>query len=476
MQLHIAALSLPLTLAVATAQAAWTEVFPTTIPTGRSGITGCSDLTGMLVFGGKNAAWLNQLYRFDALTGDWTNLAPTGTLPSGRNNYAAAYDLARGVLVVYGGNAGGTANANISGETWEWNSTTNTWANRTPAAPVYGTNTPPQLTVSRMVYDLGRGHSLLFGGQGNTTTAAVETNQTWTWDGATWTRLLPANSPPPRRSHVMAYNPRNGTSLVWGGVATTGGTVYRGDTWQWDGTNWTQIPTTTVPYANATYAASTLNGLVYDELRDRFVLTSGIYTGTLPTASDTYEFDGVDWTNRGPSNLPNGRYAQATAYVQGVAKTYQFGGYSYPLGGVYLNRTFQYQTSQAASFVLQPGGCAGAGSVPSLGAITQPWIGDNHQIEAIGTTPGAFNQVAYALTPTQISLAPFGFPACMAEINPMGWLWMPVDPVTSRPTAGIQLPTDPAFVGLVIYWQAVSLEPAGQLALSGRGDSTLGLR
>lgn len=126
--------------------------------------------------------------------------------------------------------------------------------------------------------------------------------------------------------------------------------------------------------------------------------------------------------------------------------------------------------------VAQSGGCAGMGTVPMLSAKTQPWIGDNHVLEALGTTAGAFDMLAFALTPTPVSLAPFGFPLCTAEINPLGSLCMPVNPASGRPEAGIMLPNDPSFTGLVIHWQFVSLEPSGQLAMSGRGDSTLGLR
>lgn len=476
MKATLTTLSILVTTSLATAQAAWTEVFPTTVPTGRSGIVGCSDLTGMLVFGGKNASFQNQLYRYDALTGDWTNMAPTGTLPSARNNYAAAYDLARSVLVVYGGDAGGTANANINGETWEWSAVTNTWANRTPAVPIYGTNTPPQLSLSRMVYDALHGHCVLFGGKGNSTTAPVETNETWTWDGTTWTKLLPANSPPARRSGMMAYNSSNGTSLVWGGVSTTGGTVYHGDTWLWDGTNWMQIPTATVPFANATYAAAQLCDLVYDRLRDRFVLSSGIYTGTLPTPSDTWEFDGGDWVNRGPSGGPAGRYSQATAYVEAASKTIQFGGYSYTLGGIFLNRTFEYQTSSVASFTMQPGGCAGSAGVPSLHAATLPWLGDAHQLEVTNAPPNSLHLLALALNTTQFSLAPFGYPGCTAEILPATTMVMLGNPGTGNPTAVIQLPNNPVFAGITLRSQVLSLDPTSQLSLTGRGDSVIGLR
>jgi hypothetical protein len=458
---------------LAVAQTTWTEVFPTTVPPSRSGVQGCSDLTGMLVFGGKNAAaLLNDLWRYDALTGNWVNLAPTGTPPSARQNYAAAYDSTRGVLVVFGGNAG-TGNANISNQTWEWSATTNAWTNMTPATPVIGTNTPPQLSVAKMVYDPMHGHCLLFGGQGNTTTAPLDTNETWTWDGTNWTKLNPVTVPPVRRNHAMAYNPTNGTTMLFGGVNGSGTTVATlGDTWIWDGTNWAQIPTATTPFTTG----SLLSGLVYDELRDRFVLTSGTYPGgTTWTNDHTYEFDG-DWIDRGASGLPTGRYAQATAYVQAPGKTIQFGGYSAALGGIHMNRTFEYQTNAIADFSMQPGGCAGVASVPSINAVTRPWLGETHLLEAINATANSFHFLAYGLAPTQLSLAPFGFPACTAELSPIGSLWMFIDPVTGHPMAALQFPNSPAYAGLVIHSQVFTLEPTSQVSLSGRGDSVLGLR
>ncbi|MCA8976828.1 MAG: hypothetical protein KDC98_19050 [Planctomycetes bacterium] len=473
MRITLALLSLPLTLSFVQAQAVWNQLTPASSPPGLSDIVGSSDLTGMLVFGGKlaNNSLSNNLWRFDPLagaTGDWVNMSPTGTLPSPRQGCGAAYDLSRGVLVIYGGRTG-AGNAGINGETWEWDSGTNTWTDKTPTVPVVGVNTPPELESGILVYESAQSRCLLFGGRGNTTTAPMEVDETWTWNGTAWTKLTPATSPPARRNHAMGYDAIHGVAMVWGGIAA--GAVL-GDTWTWDGTNWSAVTTATTPFTNGTYNGSILNRLAYDILRDRFVLTSGVYPGgTVLTVPDTYEFDGTDWVNRGALGIGQ-RYVAAVAYVEAVGRTYSFGGYNFGQ----LSQTWDYQTNAPATFTSQAGGCAGAGAVPSLQATALPWLGDSAFVEAHGTTAGALNVLAIALGATQIPLGPYGFPGCTAEMNPLASLLMLNHPTTGLPTASISMPSSTAYLGLVIYSQAASIEPSLQLAMSGRGDLRVGAR
>jgi hypothetical protein len=57
---------------------------------------------------------------------------------------------------------------------------------------------------------------------------------TWTWDGASWTKQSPALSPSPRIYAAMAYDEAHGQVVLFGGAEST----FYGDTWIWDGTNW----------------------------------------------------------------------------------------------------------------------------------------------------------------------------------------------------------------------------------------------
>lgn len=455
----------------------WTALTPATTPGSRSDIVGSSDSTGMLVFGGRraNGSRSDELWRFDTTTDNWVDLNPAGPRPAPRQGCATAYDTARDVLVVYGGRTA-NGNAGINGETWEWSAATNTWANRTPAVPVIGVNTPPELESAMMVYDAPNARCLMFGGRGNESTAPRETNETWAWNGVSWTRLTPATSPSPRRAHAMAFDTDDGTGLVWGGISPAG--VALGDTWRWDGADWAQVPTATVPFANGTHNGAVLTRMVCDRLRGRFVLTGGAYPGgTVLTPSDTYEFDGTDWINRGTGSIGQ-RYGGAVAFVFGSGKTYSYGGYR----GGQLNDTWEYQTRTVATF--DPHGTNGL-SCPSLGGlgtptqslVSAPWAGQLFQISVSNLSPAATIQ-AMLINPgspiAPINLAVLNNPACNLLAGPS------VSVPLASGTFSLVIPNSSSVIGVGVYTQAITVEVTGgptaqlHIAASERGDAVIG--
>jgi hypothetical protein len=101
-----------------------------------------------------------------------------------------------------------------------------------------------------MAFDPLIGKIVLFGGVSGLNSPAL-LEDTWTWDGADWTELHTAHSPPPREMAAMAYDPVTGTLVLHGGCAdpaspyscpgrNIGGQPAMGDTWTFDGTDWTQ--------------------------------------------------------------------------------------------------------------------------------------------------------------------------------------------------------------------------------------------
>jgi len=91
-----------------------------------------------------------------------------------------------------------------------------------------------------MAYDIARRRVLLFGGVSET---SPQLDETWEWDGTTWTRITPALSPPARDRPEMAYNPARRRIILFGGVGAFA--EYLDDTWEWDGTSWTQLAVST---------------------------------------------------------------------------------------------------------------------------------------------------------------------------------------------------------------------------------------
>jgi hypothetical protein len=77
-----------------------------------------------------------------------------------------------------------------------------------------------------MAFDSHRGRSVLFGGYGSQLM-----NETWEWDGATWTSIAGVH-PAARFRHMMAFDSRRNVVVLFGGLAENYLTAF-GDTWEY---------------------------------------------------------------------------------------------------------------------------------------------------------------------------------------------------------------------------------------------------
>jgi len=102
---------------------AWTQIVPIgTPPSGRGRLTAVYDSVQdrMILFGGWDCAFhrLNDAWALSlGGTPTWTQLAPAGTLPSGRSGHSAIYDPVRDRMVMFGGLAQNHMN-DVWGLTW----------------------------------------------------------------------------------------------------------------------------------------------------------------------------------------------------------------------------------------------------------------------------------------------------------------------------------------------------------------------
>jgi hypothetical protein len=114
---------------------------------------------------------------------------------------------------------------------------------------------------------------------------------TWTWDGSDWTELHPQHTPAPfRLASAMALDPR-GRILLFGGNGEDDGPQFLSDTWAWNGTDWTELHPQHHPAGRA------YSTMAFDEARQQDVLFSGDEAdGTLP---DTWVWNGDDWRREG---------------------------------------------------------------------------------------------------------------------------------------------------------------------------------
>ena len=256
----------------------------------------------------------------------WAAASPL-TSPSARFSAAMAFDSRRGVVVLFGGteSASGTT---VLNDTWEWNGVT--WTQRSPAA------VPPARMFHAMAYDSARGVVVLFGGApAGFPSLGSLLNDTWEWDGANWAQRTPPHSPPARCAYAMAYDSARGVAMLFGGLPAgfMGSGALLNDTWVWNGSDWAQRTPEVPPPARYGHA------MAYDSVRHLTVLFGGAIASGNSYLADTWEWNGTNWYARTPATAPSGRYMHAMAYgTQGT--TVLFG--SYPNS---TNETWQWDGS-----------------------------------------------------------------------------------------------------------------------------------
>lgn len=215
----------------------------------------------------------------------WVQLTPAAspvpTLGTVTETMSMAYDQARQQIVFFGGRYGGSLAGN---QTWVWDGVT--WTQKFPAT------VPPGRSSAALAYDAIHQQVVMFGGA--TSTAIL--SDTWVWDGNNWTqKAVGIPGPLGRINHGMAFDGQE--IVMFGGWDSgfTGFAVYS-DTWVWDGTSWTQKILATHPPPRSDF------GVAYDAARNQVVLFSGYDAG----ANDTWLWSGSTstWTQAHPAASP----------------------------------------------------------------------------------------------------------------------------------------------------------------------------
>jgi hypothetical protein len=240
---------------------------------------------------------------------EWT-LASAGqpsvaTDPGVRQNHMAAYDAARGNMVVFGGFRAGFG---YYGDTWTWDGLA--WMQASMSGPV-------ARSVYGMAYDSARQRVVLFGGSNGTSLG-----DTWEWDGVSWTELFPAVSPPARFNHAMAFDSVRNVVVMTGGF--TG--VRFNDTWEYDGATWMQR--TEPGFTN--YLGRNGHAMGFDPARNRMVIFGGFGGSPLSRLSDTWELGPTGWVQIAGAGPSGRQYTGGLTYVPEEEALFLFGG---QLGG-----------------------------------------------------------------------------------------------------------------------------------------------
>ncbi|HYE60920.1 MAG TPA: immunoglobulin domain-containing protein [Phycisphaerales bacterium] len=318
------------------------------------------------------------------------------------------FDVARGRVVYFSGSG--------VGQTWEWDGLS--WTLRTTVGP-------GDRWGATLAYDAARQRVVLFGGY-RYAGVVIYLSDTWEWDGEAWTQRQ-VQGPSPRVMASAAYDPSTQRLILFGGMAGTNPTVMPDDTWAWDGTGWSRLQ---VPGPPGRAGA----GMVHNPITNRIMLMGGTLAPTKSYGdfNDTWEWDGQQWTKRGPV-APSNRQDHAMAYDAARDEMVLFGGYqtnswTSPLGDTWL------------------------------------WNGETwRQYEGAG--PSGRTRAVMAYDPIRQRVVMFGGGA--QSLSPETWewdgdAWALRAVVGPSPRSGHAMTFDPARQGVLLYGGQVAGQPSAE--------------
>ena len=277
-------------------------------PRGRSGagFAYSPSQRGLLLYGGytldpqspiafAGKRFVNDTWLWDGRR--WTQLKPKVSPKPDRDATSMAYDVGRKKMLLFGGSISLMV-INPLDETWEFDGTT--WTQLFP------THKPEKRAAATMAYHPVTGRLMLFGGQGS----AGFFGDTWEWDGADWKKVAGQVQGLEARSGatLLTIPWKNTVYLVGGYQATLPTNTWpltpRADIWEWTGTTWKLVPNSTAPFPEMS------NGAVADPTTQRILVTGGAYDAKVPHRQrETWSWDGKTWTREDEGSAQESNYA-----------------------------------------------------------------------------------------------------------------------------------------------------------------------
>jgi hypothetical protein len=251
----------------------------------------------------------------------WSNLSLSqADSPPPRADANFVWDSTGGYGLLYGGSYD---NPNclciqVFNDTWKF--VGGVWTNVTPSSPV---GSPSARQGAIMADDPADGQVILFGGERFVTVPSprnVLLNDTWAWNGASWTNITPVNSPPVGFWASMTYDAATSSVILFGGENTT--SQYSNDTWSFHAGVWTQLLPTVLPSARHGQE------MVYDATDSEIVMFGGLNSTVY--VNDTWTYGGGNWAPIAPGNHPGARVGAGLAYDSTAGTTLLYGGMPAP--------------------------------------------------------------------------------------------------------------------------------------------------
>lgn len=198
----------------------------------------------------------------------WTEGASQGSPPLlDATAFASCFDPVRGTILV-----GAPSAVSSPMGTWRWNGST--WSQLASGGP-------SRRNSFAIAADTARNVIVLFGG--NNSAGALD--DTWLFDGTSWTRVFPNTVPTLGSLNVVHM----ASDTVAGGVVMMSGNLV----WRWNGSDWQSLPS---PPESATFSSTVRNRLAFDPALGR-VIHLGIDTAL-------HSFDGSAWQPIAAASAP----------------------------------------------------------------------------------------------------------------------------------------------------------------------------
>lgn len=301
----------------------WTELQPSgDLPSARWSHLAVwdEDRERMYVIGGsgENFQSYYDLWTYDARNNHWNKLTPTGSSPPSTLTLRAALDATKRKIYIIGDGYLSDGNTSASGM-WIYGLDTNAWEyNEIPTEL-------KDLVANDVAWDSNRGHIYAFGGGGT----GEESNALWVFNSEiySWNKLEPVGgSPPARNNHSLVWDPNGDRLIVFGGIGGGGGTFYN-DLWIYSAStnSWKmQRPRGDLPFARLGHSAT------WDPIESKMYVFGGFSPGSAPVRHNdlwVYETESNKWTRMSPSgSIPPARSGHSAVVALNSRKLYIFGG------------------------------------------------------------------------------------------------------------------------------------------------------
>jgi hypothetical protein len=290
----------------------------------------------MIVFGGNNCStgYFNDVWVLSNANGEggtpaWAKLAPSGTPPAARESASAVYDAVNNILIVYGGDAGGVGLADV----WvlshaNGSGGTPVWTELSPSGTV-----PSARTGQAATYDSADNRMTIMGGVSNGLTLSdawvlTEANGI---GSPSWLQIKPSGTAPSVAYHSAVYDEVANNMYIFAGSSsadklTTNShafTLFGANGIAKSGNRWI-LGGPAVRYSQSAF---------YDPATNSLFVFGGQHSKTNLDLNDYWQASNVigstnlKWTVLNPDGpTPSPRYGHTGIFDSGSARMMVFGG------------------------------------------------------------------------------------------------------------------------------------------------------